>query len=152
MVHKYSFSVSGDSFYPAKVIGKTKGELVIESYFSPGDSKGLPGISDQYEYGCVSFWHHKKFSTENQIVAYEKDFVEFIEENYQLFTEHGASDFEIYLEIYFDGGQCNFEIFDKAFLRQLANFNVALPISIYVLKESEIKQWENEIQLLWNEH
>lgn len=97
----------------------------------------------------MSFWHPNKNSTEDEIIKYEISFVEFIEKNYTLFVKNGVNEFEIFVEIYFDGGQCNFEIFNKELLKKFGNFGVSFPISVYVLKNEEIQKWEEEIKIDW---
>lgn len=148
MIYKYNFSISGDNFYPEKVIEKIQGNFIVDSFFNPNDQRGfdLPGI---YGYGGISFWHPLKFSTGTNIIDYEYETIEFIEGNYQLFTENGVDDLQVFIEIYSDERQCNFEIFNKELLKKLASFEVSLPISVYVLNEEEIQKWENEIELTW---
>lgn len=148
MVFKYIFSISGDKFYPEKILNKTQGFIVDDSYFSPTDKKKY-NQSDEYGFGTMSFWHPKKYSTEDQIVEYEKAFIQFIEQNNDLFVKNGVEELEIFMEIYFDGGQCNFEIFDKTELKILTSFGVSLPISVYILPVRKIKQWEKEIKVEW---
>jgi hypothetical protein len=148
MIYKFSVSVSGDNFYPENVLKNILGDFVVESYFNPSDSKPI-NISEDYGYGIISFTHPKKYSTENEIIKYEKDFLEFIEKNYYSFVENGVDDIEIFLEVYFDGGQCNFEIFNKEALKKISSMGVSLPISIYLLSEDEIEKWENEISPEW---
>lgn len=148
MVYKYSFSVSGDDFYPERILKNIQGDFAIDSYFKPTDFKFVDK-TEEYGYGSISFWHPKKFSTEGNILKYENDFIEFLEKNYSSFIENGANEFEIFIEIYFDGGQCNFEIFNKELLKSLGNFGVSLPISVYVLNNEEIQKWEDEVKLVW---
>lgn len=148
MVFKYTFSISGDDLYPEKVLDKIQGDFIAVSHFSPTDKKFIDKDSE-YGYGGISFWHPNKLATEDRIMDYEKAFVEFIENNYVLFFQNGGIDLDIYLEIYFDGGQCNFEVFDKGMLSKLAKLGVSLPISIYILKKKQLQKWENEISLLW---
>lgn len=148
MIFKYSFSVAGDNFYPEKILNNIHGDFVIDSYFSPTDKK-VDNKPDEYGYGNLSFWHKNKFSTEGEIAKYERDFIDFIEKNNSLFVENGVNDFEIFIEIYFDGGQCNFEIFNKQLLKQVGDFGVSLPISVYLLKSEEIQKWEDEVKLVW---
>lgn len=148
MIYKYSFSISGDDFYPEKITDKIQGDFIVDSYFNPTDKK-FNNKLDIYGYGGMSFWHPKKYSTENEIIKYEKAFVDFIEKNYCLFIENGVSDLDIFIEIYFDGGQCNFEIFNKELLKILANYDVSLPASVYILNDAKIQEWENEIKLNW---
>lgn len=145
MIYKYQLSISGDTLYPEKIINKIKGDFIIDSYFSPTDIK-----PDNNKYGCgeILFWHPKKFSTENNIIEYEKEFIKFIEKNSILFTEE-VNSVEIFIEIYYDGGQCNFEIFNKDLLKKLTNFGVSIPLSIYVMEEKEVIEWENQINSNW---
>ena len=148
MVYKYDFSVFGDTLYPEKIINRIKGNFFVESCFSSTDNK-FHNSSDKYGYGGVSFWHPLQFSTEDEIVRYEDAFVKFIEVNYALFIKNGADEFQIFIEIYYDGGQCNFEVFNKKLLKRLAKFNVSIPISVYALKKRELKKWEKEIKQKW---
>jgi hypothetical protein len=148
MIFKYNFSVSGNNFYPDKVLKKLKGNFLIGSYFQPNDMKFEDNF-EVYGYGSISFWHPKKFSSEEKINDYENEFILFIEENFSTFVENGVEDLQIFIEIYFDGGQCNFEIFNKELLKRLGLFGVSLPISIYTLKEEEINEWRREIKQTW---
>lgn len=141
-------SVSGSGFYPERIINEIQGDFIIDSYFKPTD-KTFGDKSHEYGYGGISFWHPKKFSTEESISNYEKGFIEFIEENNKLFVENGVDSLEIYIEIYYDGEQCNFEIFNKELLARLKNFEVSLPISVYCLASAEIEGWEKEIKSSW---
>jgi hypothetical protein len=148
MIYKYSFSVLGDSFYPELILNNIQGDFIIESFISPTDRK-FENKPDEYGYGNLSFWHKNKFSTEDEILKYEKDFIEFIGKNHSLFVENGVTESEVFIEIYFDGGQCNFEIFNKELLKHIGDFEVSLPISVYLLKSEEINKWESEIKLKW---
>lgn len=148
MVFKYSLTVSGDDFYPEKVISKLDSTFIVDSYFSPNDQK-FSDSNEKYDYGGIFFWHPCKYSTEDKIADYEKGFIDFLEKNYKLFADSGGNTIDIYLEIYYGGDQCNFEIFSKALLNRLAVYNVSLPISVYVLKEEVLQEWEREIRDLW---
>ncbi len=148
MIFKYLLSISGDDFYPDSILEKIQGDFMIGSHHNPLDFKPINN-SESYNYGGILFWHPKKFSTNDSILKYELEIIEFIERNYKLFFENGVEDFEIYMEIYYDGGQCNFEIFNKEMYKKLRKFTVSLPISIYKLKKKEYKEWENEIKRSW---
>lgn len=148
MIYKYSISISGDDFHPEKIIEEIQGNFVVNTYFNPTDKKPI-NTSEEYGYGSMSFWHPNKNSTEDELNKYEMSFVEFIEKNYTLFVKNGVKEFEIFVEIYFDGGQCNFEIFNKELLKKIGMLGVSLPISVYVLNNDEVQKWEDEIKLVW---
>lgn len=149
MIYKYSISISGDKFDPDNIKESFKGNLNVSSFFKSTDRKPLNAL-EQYGYGNISFWHTKRFATDEFIIEYETDFVEFIEDNYSLFIENGAEDFEIYLELYFDGEQCNFEVFNKFLMKRVCDYEVSLSISVYVLGFEQIQKWEEEIKLIWS--
>jgi hypothetical protein len=148
MVFKYDISVSGINFYPEKIIDKIKGDFVLEYHFKPTDKLPINDI-EEYGYGAISFWHPNKFSTEENIVEFESAIIKFLELNLKTFNENGADEFQIFIEIYFDGGQCNFEIFNRELLKRLANIGVSIPISVYVIDEIKLNHWEQEIKLNW---
>jgi hypothetical protein len=153
MIYSYSLSVSGDNFYPENILEQfVQGNLIVDSFLSPADKKRLWNgtlLSENYGFGSLSFRHFNKWTNDEFISKYEFDFVEFLDKYYQLFIENGAGDIRILMEIFYDGGQCNFEIFDKTLLTRLTKYNVSLPISISTLSKKELKKWENEIKLLW---
>lgn len=149
MIYKFLFNAAGDNFIPDNILNLIKGEYSIASKNTPND-KNFEGTENVYSYGAITFWHPKKFSTEENIREYEKWFIEFIENNHKLFQDNGADNFDIYMEIYYEGEQCNFEIFDKNLLKRLSPFDISLPISIYLLKEIEYLKWEQEIKSDWD--
>ncbi|MEJ5056066.1 hypothetical protein [Sphingobacterium sp. MYb382] len=146
MIYKYEFSVSGDHFCPENLIKLIGDEFIVDSYFKSDDRK-VNG--EEYGYGSISFWHPQKYATEEVVRDYDRSFVDFVERNYSLFTEYGGDDFQFFVEIYYDGGQCNFEIFDKRLLKKLGSIGVSVPVSVYSLEVQEILKWETEINDAW---
>ena len=153
-VYSYGISIFGDNFYPQNILKKIQGNLIIDDdYFCPTDiRKSWSGIiyddNDFYGYGCMGFSHPLRQAIGNYMLQYEKDFVEFIEKNYQLFKENGVDDIRIFMEVFYEG-QCNFEIFNKKLLKRLAKYNVSLPISVYAFPKRKMQKWEKEINVRW---
>lgn len=133
MIYKYSLSVSGDRFYPERILTNIQGDFIADSYFNPTDQK-FENEPDEYGYGSLIFLHKNKCSTEDEIRKYEEDFIEFIANNHILFIENGATEIEI---------------FNRELLKQIGDFEVALPVSIYPLTKEEIQQWKSEISWSW---
>jgi hypothetical protein len=148
MIYKITLSIAGDHFYPSSIVEHLLGSLQVIDVFDPGDK-----IEDDerkiYDYGNISFWHPRKFAVDSDITAYEQSFLDFLSDNYERFISNGADDFQLYLEAYFDGGQCNFEIFNKKSLKLLTNFDISIPISVYPLAPDAYKAWEEEILIEW---
>lgn len=147
MVFKIGLSISGDSFFLESVVSKIVGDFIVKSSNSPGDK--FERRNGNYDFGSVLFWYTKNFSTEEYIEKYEKYFVDFLEDNYLIFTKNGADNFSFFIEIYYDGGQCNFEIFNKTLLKKIKKLNVSITVSVYTLSKDKLQEWANEIELDW---
>lgn len=146
MIYKYEFSISGDNFDPEQLVKIVNDQFIIDSYFTSSDRKSN---GEKYGFGNMSFLHPLKYATEFEVRDYEKSFVDFVERNYSIFKKYGGDDFQFFIEIYYDGVQCNFEIFDKELLRKLGSMGVSLPVSVYSLEVKEILKWEAEINEAW---
>lgn len=148
MIFKYCLTVSGDHFIPDDMLPLIKEKYLLVGKSNPNDKENSK--SDfRYGLGYASFFHPKKFATEDFIVEYNEWFVSFIKSNKTLFFAMGVNDLSIYIEVYFDGGQCNFEIFKKEQLLEILNVNISFPVSIYLLKKRELREWEIEITKEW---
>lgn len=149
MIFKYCLTASGDRFIPDEILPQIKGEYLLVGKSNPTDKEN--NKSDfEYGLGYASFFHPKKFATEDFIVEYNEWFISFIKSNKTLFFAKGINDLSIYVEIYFDGGQCNFEIFNKKQLLEICNINISFPVSVYILKKRELRKWEREIIKEWD--
>jgi len=149
MIYKFILSISGDKFDLNAIFNIIEGNFIVESYFFASDKKFENRI-DEYGYSSISFFHPLKYCIDDNIDKYEHSFIEFINQNISSFLMCGATDFDIYMEIYFDGQQCNFEIFNKEQLKKLAEYGFSLPISIYMLEDEYYSKWETEIRNLWS--
>jgi hypothetical protein len=151
MIFKNTLSIEGDKFLPNKVIDNIAGDLIVESLYYPNDrnDRKWRDSFEEYGYGGILFWHPKKFTLDDTSREYNTMFLEFIKMNYKFFSENGVEEWCLYIEIYYDGGQCNFEIFDREFLEVLSKFKVSIPMSVYCLNPEEYHQWVEEIKLEW---
>jgi len=148
MIYKILINIFGDNFYPNEVLSKIQTNFKVESNFKPGDTKFIK--SDQIiAYGFVILMHPKKIATEKFLQTYSEEVISFLEINYKFFKDHGAQEFELYLEYYYEGPQCNFEIFNREFLLRISKLGVSLPISVYKLDTEKYVKWEEEINRDW---
>ena len=139
-VLKLTLTVSGDHFLALEAIKNISGNLDIVSKIAIED---FDFAEDAY--GLITFMHSTKFSIAGQGSQYEEDFVNFIEENYEMLTNFGASDFDIFTEFYHSDYQCNFEILNRNLISRIARIalsgiNIALPVSTYKMNDSEIQE------------
>ena len=102
-----------------------------------------------YGFGNIDIKPKIKYATGVSQIRYAKQFVKILEDNYVLIKNAGGDEVEIYIEAYYDGKQCNFQIFDNKILAEFAKYEVSLPISVYRLGVRKISKWEEEIKNDW---
>lgn len=141
LIFKITFSVSGDDFFPNKIISSLSKKLDIIDFFSPTDNIGQKKDS-KFGYGLLSFMHPKIFGHLGDGLEYEDEFIKFYEINFNLFKKYGAEDFVFFIEVYYSGDQCNFEVFNKSMLLRLTKGigKISIPISVYHLEQKEIEK------------
>jgi len=144
MILKILLTVYGDSLEPDTFINSIKGDFLVTSKNSSNDRNNR---GESFDFGSITFWHSNKFSEGRGIAEYEQDYIDFLEKNYNLFLSNGAESFEFFFEVYYDGGQCNFEIFNSALLAKLKGLNISFPISVYALNKDKYEEWVDEINL-----
>ncbi|MCD0464946.1 hypothetical protein [Flavobacterium sp. ENC] len=140
VVFKITFSVSGDNFFPNKIISSLSKELNIIDFFNPTDETGKEK-GNKFEYGSMSFMHPKIFGYLGDGLEYEDEFINFFEINLSLFQKNEVDDFVFFIEVYYSRQQCNFEIFNNSMLFKLTKGSgkISIPVSVYHLEKKEIK-------------
>lgn len=128
MFVRFSISIYGVNFTPDKIVNNLNTTLVVDEIVIDHTYMGK-----NIETNLLSLKHKNKFSKEYYDEEYEQEFVDFFKNNYELLKQYGAEDFTLMMDIYCCD-QCNFEIFDKDKLPELAKGDVSLPISVYYLE------------------
>jgi hypothetical protein len=129
LVFKITLAISGDDFFPSKLIQSVSNKYVAESFH---DADG------DLTHGVIFYMHPQLFGIQGEGVDYEEWFVELLEKNFEAFKKYGAEDIELFIEVYYSDDQCNFEIFNKSMLKRMGNFHISIPISVYHLSEKEV--------------
>ncbi|MDP3442390.1 MAG: hypothetical protein Q8T08_05965, partial [Ignavibacteria bacterium] len=81
----------------------------------------------------------------------QKSYIDFIVDNYPFFIENHVQNIDIYIVIYYDGSQCNFNILSNNQLRRLRKkINLTISVSVHKINQKEMKKRIIEIDNLWN--
>lgn len=148
MVFKFSMNIYGDTFIASSIIDKIIGNIEVHNYWDPTDKRS-DKENEIYGFGNIDIKPKIKYATGVSQIRYAKQFVKILEDNYVLIKNAGGDEVEIYIEAYYDGKQCNFQIFDNKILAEFAKYEVSLPISVYRLGVRKISAWEEEIEKDW---
>lgn len=85
------------------------------------------------EYINIPTFNHKREFCEYYDESYEQDFYELILNNIDLLILHGATRFDLMIEVYVQQDeQCNFEILSPKFIALLGRYCIHIPISFYM--------------------
>jgi len=121
MQSRLTFRVSGENFNAQKAIS----ELISNELTTQYDPE-FPNY--------LVFTHPNEFS-EYWDELYENALLNFIKANIVILQNNGVDDFSIFTEMYIDSGeQCNFEILGSEFYQYIAQYNIGLPVSVYVVE------------------
>jgi hypothetical protein len=135
----------GDKLDSDTLVSKLQGDYTIcnrEEIGNIADNQGAMGIAPPMESVVDDDYE--------RVDRYHAWFASFLETNYHVFTECGADDLRIFMEVFYaEGYQCNLEIFDREAISIFGKFNVALPISVYALQEDTINEWVKKIEQDW---
>lgn len=124
VVLKLTLDLYGKSFIPTKLV-----ELINDEIF-------VNYIDNSYNF--VSLEKPFSLGINQDLLAYEMWYVEFINKYYTKLLDFGVERIDLFINVFFHG-QCNFEIFTNNMLRDLTKRNISLPISIFKLSQAEIK-------------
>jgi len=148
MIFKTSLTVSGDRFYPSIIKDRIVGKHKVSYYWDPNDKKER-NDKESYGFGLIALMHSNEFATDKHIIEYDEGLISILLNNFKLFKDSGADDFQCFIEVYHDGGQCNFEIFSKELLKSVSHISLSFPVSVYALDPSYFLEWSNEIENTW---
>jgi hypothetical protein len=143
VIFRITLQLIGDQFFPGKLIDNLKSNSLVADFHDPGD-KIWADKEETYDFGMVSILYPRTFGLQYD-EEYQEWYIKFIEENSINLVENDVNDVRLFIEVFYDG-QCNFEIFDKELIHRMSRcMKVSLPISIYHLKDEEIKEMLLEI-------
>ncbi len=129
MIIRILLELEGELFSPKKFI-ENVGDLAFVNFYSHEKEDIIDqGRNESFNYGCLSILNPRLYGAENNMKEYQYWYLKFIEENYEIMVSTGLTEIRLFWDVFFSD-QCNFEIFDKVVLSKLAEYNVAIPISV----------------------
>ena len=137
---RISLDILGDNFSPNMLLTKLNINTSFITFTSNEPTDFLTkDKNDQYGFGSISILHPNKVGVEDNLSEYEEWYVEFLETNYKFFIDSGANEVNLLYETFYNK-QCNFEIFNKELLKKITVYNVSIPICVYMLTNSQIRE------------
>lgn len=146
MIYKFTVTVSGDELNTITLRKDISSQFLVVSSNEVQD-KILESEKEVYGFGSISFWHPKKFCFDDYLLMYENDIQNFLENHIEVFQKNNVQEICVYMEVYYEGSQCNFEVI---YFNKNMPFDVKIPISVYKLNKKEYKNWIKEIDKYWN--
>ena len=141
-------SLSGKEFNPDDILEKINGQFLTTDKFSKTDKTGFN--DNIYGYGNLTVYHKNDHVTDMHMSDYEMFYVKFIIENQNFLIDNNVKEIELFYDLFYDGGQCNFQISSINHLKKLSTkLKVSIPISIHKISQREMKCRIKEINKVW---
>lgn len=137
-ISRISLDLAGDQFSPSALLRKLLFPHVVFRAHEATDSRhsGKHYLPGSYGFGGLSLLAPGKI-TAKPVADYEAWYLQIIETNYLLFQEHGVTEINLFMEVFYTK-QCNFEFFTREALAKLGRYRVAVPISVYHLNDEQL--------------
>ncbi|MNK04937.1 hypothetical protein D3C87_228100 [compost metagenome] len=130
----------GQKFWPDKFINLSDDEFLVFDKNDPDDLL-WDDKDDMYGFGSLTAIHPMCYGFNDMGFVYEEWYVEFIEKYNGYFSSIGIEEVRFFIEVFYSGDQCNFEVFNISLLERLnQRIRFSLPISVYKLEQVEINQ------------
>jgi hypothetical protein len=133
---RISLDLYGDNFSPKTFLGQLPNSFVVFNSSEGTDLK--TNKTGTYDVGSLSILAPTKIGVPRELPDYENWYIDFIERYKDLMDANGVTEINLFIDVFYSGGQCNWEIFSRDGLRKIGKHGIAIPISFYSLKDDEI--------------
>lgn len=137
-VYMITLELDGNNFYPNNLIAKLSDELIVNSTCAPNEIYISAGKERQVDFGTMTLRHPQNICLmDDDLSGYEKQYIIFLEKNYELFKEADIENIDIRYEVFFTGDICNIE-FNNTSLKEILEYDVSLLLSTYCMTKDKI--------------
>jgi hypothetical protein len=143
---RISLDLTGDKFSPKEFL-KVLTDKVHVFYRNELDDKNEKDPNGIFGFGSLTVLCPKIYGLQYEMTDYENWYFDFIDNNKILLDKNGATEISLYIEVFDDGGQLNFEIFSRELLKKVGQHNIAIPISYYRLTTEQIIEMLGETEI-----
>lgn len=143
---RISLDLTGDKFSPNKLLKELTDQVHIFSSNEP-DDKNEYDPNGIFGFGSLTVLCPKIYGLQYEMTDYENWYFDFIDKNKTLLDKNGTTEISLYIEVFDDGGQLNFEIFSRELLKKVGQHNIAIPISYYRLTTKQIIEMLEETEI-----
>lgn len=143
---RISLDLTGDKFSPKELMKELTDDVHIFYSNEPEDinDRDQNGI---FGFGSLTILCPQIYGLQYKMTDYENWYLDFIDNNKKLLDKNGVTEMSIYIEVFDNGGQLNFEIFSRELLKKIGQYNIAIPISYYRLTTEQIIEMLNETEI-----
>lgn len=133
---RISLDLYGDSFSPKTFLGQLPNSFIV---FNSKEATDLTSNkTGTYDFGSLSILAPKKIGLPGELDDYENWYIDFIERHKGLMDRNGVTEINLFVEVFYSEGQCNWEMFSREGLKKIGRYGIAIPISFYSLTGNQI--------------
>lgn len=143
---RISLDLEGENFSPQKLINELNDEIHVFRSNEPDDINDR-GLNEIYGFGSLAILCPEIYGLQYEMTYYENWYLSFIDKNKKLFDRNGIAEMSLYIEIFHNEGQLNFEIFSRELLKKIAEYEISIPISYYKVSSEDIIEMLKETKI-----
>lgn len=137
-ISRISIEFFGENFSPVAFLNGIDNDYNIFSSLEPGEISDV--TKSPYGYGYLSIISPSIYGASDQLQEYEKWYIDFLYRNKERILSHPIENVNLYIEVFTDGGQLNFNVFSNAALKVIADNDISIPVSVYHIKTKQLKK------------
>lgn len=143
---RISLELYGNNFSPKALLNEVKDNIHVFYSNEPTDinDKDPDGI---FEFGNLIILCPQIYGLQYEMTDYENWYLSFIDNNIMLLNKNGITEMSLYIEVFDNGGQLNFEIFSREMLKKIGQYDIAIPVSYYRLTIEQIIKMLDETEI-----
>jgi hypothetical protein len=143
---RISLELYGNNFSPKALLNEVKDNIHVFYSNEPTDinDKDPDGI---FGFGNLIILCPQIYGLQYEMTDYENWYLNFIDNNIMLLNKNGITEMSLYIEVFDNGGQLNFEIFSREMLKKIGQYDIAIPVSYYRLTIEQIIKMLDETEI-----
>ena len=143
---RISLDLNGDKFSPKEFLKELTDDIHLFSSNEPDDinDRDPDGI---FGFASLTVICPKIYGLQYEMTDYENWYLDFIDNNKNLLEKNGVTEMSLYIEVFDNGGQLNFEIFSRELLKKVGKYEIGIPISYYRLTTEQIIEMLGEMEI-----
>lgn len=135
VLFRFTLTFYGEAFAPEPFVAMLEALGAVVDWSAENNEQRMP---------CLTVLPARPFSTNPNADNHLQWFMDLLDAHYPTLRAAGVEESVLFTDVYYEGDQCNMELFNPAFYACAARCKLATPLSAYKIPEKAWNQMEQE--------